>query len=353
MKLEDASYLNPYIIAEIGVNHEGSLDKAIELIEQCARGGAHAAKFQTYKAETLASRHSPAYWDTTKEATRSQFELFKKYDTFEQKDYERLAEVCKLNKVDFLSTPFDLEAVEWLTPLMPYVKIASADITNLPLIRACARTGKPLLISTGAATYEEIQAAIDIVYTASVQKPNLTLLHCVLNYPTDISSAMLGRIRTLSQRFTDLNIGYSDHVAPLAEGVPQLDMAVLLGATVLEKHFTHDKSLPGNDHYHAMDEADLDTFCKKLELYRDLYEGESMFIEKQQMARQHARRSIVAKHPLKKGDVVTERDIIAKRPAHGVSPMLWDSVVGSKLCRDLAEDELLKDSDLEWRSEAQ
>ncbi len=350
MKLEDSAYLKPYIIAEIGVNHEGSIQTAIELIEQCARGGAHAAKFQTYKAETLASRHSPAYWDTEKEATRSQFELFKKYDTFERSDYERLAEVCLANKVDFLSTPFDLDAVEWLAPIMPYVKVASADITNLPLLRACARTGKPLLISTGASTYEEVQDAISAVHAASANPPEITLLHCVLNYPTDVRSAALGRIRTLAEKFPGLRIGYSDHVAPATAGMPQLDMAVMLGSTVLEKHFTHDKSLPGNDHYHAMDEADLSAFVAKLALYRDLHEGETSFLDGQQLARQHARRSIVAKRALPQGHVLTEADLIAKRPAHGISPMLWDNVIGSVLVREVMEDEVLLDSYIDKRN---
>ena len=153
-------YLNPYIIAEIGVNHEGSMALAKKLILEAKNGGAHAAKFQSYKAEMIASKHSPAYWDQTKEPTDSQYKLFQKYDAFGEQEYIELAQYCKELGIDFMSTPFDLQAVDFLAPLMPAFKIASADITNVPLIRKCAAQKRPLIISTGAATLPEIEFAV-------------------------------------------------------------------------------------------------------------------------------------------------------------------------------------------------
>ena len=169
-------YLNPYVIAEIGVNHEGSLERAQRLIEAAARGGAHAAKFQTYKAELLAAKTtSPAYWDQTKEATSSQYELFQRWDNFGDSEYETLARTCADVGIDFMSTPFDFEAANSLAPLMPAIKIASADITNVPLIRLVASKGKPVIISTGAATLEEVRTAVEIATAAGAE--NITLLH--------------------------------------------------------------------------------------------------------------------------------------------------------------------------------
>ena len=170
---------NPYIIAEIGVNHEGDIALAKRLIREAKDGGAHAAKFQSYKANKIASKNSPAYWDQSKEPTDSQFKLFQKYDGFGEAEYKELAEYCRTLGIDFMSTPFDLDAVDFLAPLMPAFKIASADITNVPLIRKCAGTGKPLIISTGAATLSEIELALTTAKQAGAR--NVALLHCVLN----------------------------------------------------------------------------------------------------------------------------------------------------------------------------
>ncbi|NBS37649.1 MAG: acetylneuraminic acid synthetase, partial [Actinobacteria bacterium] len=150
----------PYVIAEIGVNHDGSLETAKLLIDLAKNGGADAAKFQTYKAETLASKHSPAYWDTTKEATRSQYELFRKYDVFGPDEYKELAKHCASVGIDFVSTPFDDAAADLLAPLVPFFKVASADLTNTPLLRRVARAGKPVVLSVGASTLEEIDGAL-------------------------------------------------------------------------------------------------------------------------------------------------------------------------------------------------
>lgn len=335
---EVGHFLRPYIIAEIGVNHEGSMELARRLIDEAAEAGAHAAKFQSYKAEKIASKHSPAYWDTSKEATESQYALFKKYDSFEQADYEALAEHCKKAGIDFMSTPFDLDAVDFLTPLVPAFKIASADITNIPLLRKVARTGKPLIISTGAATIEEAEAAVTTVRNAGCHE--LALLHCVLNYPTPVENAQLYMIKTLQTAFSDCVTGYSDHVVP-DETISALEAASLLGATILEKHFTHDKSLPGNDHYHAMDKNDLKAFICKLDKYQRMMGSGERDLSLEDMARKHARRSLVAARDIKAGEKLSEENLIVKRPGHGISPLHWDEVLGRKVNIDIAEDELI------------
>jgi sialic acid synthase SpsE len=335
--------MEPYVIAEIGVNHGGDPDLARRLIDLAREGGAHAAKFQTYKADTLASRHSPAYWDTTKEPATSQHALFSRYDAFGPDEYRALAAHCGKVGIDFLSTPFDLEAVELLDPLVPAFKIASADITNVPLLRAVAGRGKPVLLSTGASTLPEIGFALDTVRAAGAEQ--VALLHCVLNYPTPYEHAELGAIRELARVFPDVAIGYSDHTVP-TPGMEVLQTAVLLGATVLEKHFTHDKSLPGNDHYHAMDSSDLRRFFGGLAFQRKVLGSGTRTVEREAAARLHARRSLVAARDLKAGEVLTPDCLIAKRPAHGISPVHWDDVIGRTLARDVAEDALLAWEDL-------
>ncbi len=243
----------PFIVAEAGVNHEGSMEIAKRLIDEAARGGADAIKFQTYKADTIAVRNSPAYWDLSKEPTTSQHELFAKYDTFWKTEYEQLRRYCDDVGIEFMSTPFDAESATFLADLQGTFKIASADLTNLPFIRHICSFGTPILLSTGASELWEIAEAVDTIGRCG--NP-LALMHCVLNYPTDRHSANLGMIVDMRRRFPEVRIGYSDHTVPDPE-MSVLTTAVLLGASILEKHFTHDKTLPGNDHYHAMDEADL------------------------------------------------------------------------------------------------
>lgn len=333
--------LKPYIIAEIGVNHEGSMELAKRLIDQAASSGAHAAKFQSYKAEKIASKHSPAYWDLSQEPTTSQYQLFKKYDGFGEAEYSELSAYCKEVGIDFMSTPFDLEAVDFLDKLVPAFKVASADLTNIPLLRKIASTGKPVILSTGAATLAEIGHTVDVLRTSGCQE--LALLHCVLNYPTPPVNAQLGMIKVLERTFPDCIIGYSDHVVPDAT-ISALEAAVLLGAKILEKHFTHDKTLSGNDHYHAMDAKDLRRFNEKLDRYRMLIGGDGKNLELEKSAIKHARRSIVAAVTIKQGEVITAEKLIPKRPGHGISPIHWDEVIGKVALTDIEEDSLL-----EWK----
>jgi sialic acid synthase SpsE len=334
--------LDPFVIAEIGVNHEGSVEKAKHLIDLAAGAGAHAAKFQTYTAEKLAAKStSPAYWDTEKEPTSSQFELFKKLGTMDDDDYRELARYCADAGVAFMSTPFDLEAVDLLAPLMPAAKIASADLTNLPLIRRIRATGLPTIVSVGAATHDEIETAVAELLGegATPPVPQLTLLHCVLNYPTPREAAQLGQIQVLQSVFGDrVSIGYSDHVRPEDDGtMPALEMAALAGAVVIEKHFTDDKTKPGNDHYHAMDPSDLARFMDRLALYRTLRGGTELDLGSQGAAIANARRRVVAARPLAAGQTIDESDLVALRSNVGIEIARWDEVVGARLSESVDE----------------
>jgi len=335
----------PYIIAEIGVNHEGSLDQAKKLIDLAKEGGADSAKFQSYKADTLTSKHSPAYWDTTKEPTKSQHELFQKYDQFQPDDYITLAEYCKTNEIDFISTPFDDNAIEYLNPLVPFFKIASADITNIPFLRKIASKGKPIVLSTGASTLGEIDIALDTLENSGC--PDIALLHCILNYPTPFEQAHLRMIKGLIRAYPEHVIGYSDHTLP-DDAMTLLITAHLLGAVIIEKHFTHDKTLPGNDHYHAMDVNDLKRFVELItQIHVSL--GPCRYkkpIETEDISRLNARRSIVLSQDVKVGTKLTEGIITYKRPGTGITPHHWDKVIGRKVNRDLERDHILTWSDL-------
>jgi N-acetylneuraminate synthase len=307
----------PYFIAEIGVNHEANIDLAHKLITEAIEGGADAVKFQVYKADKLTRKDAPAYWDTNEEPTKTQHELFKKYDGFEKEDYEALARHAEYKGIDFCATPYDLDCIEWLAPLVKFWKIASADITNHPLIEACVNTRLPMLISTGGATDYEIDSVIvrspDRRGTLS-PFPEHRFLHCVLEYPTRIEHANLRAIENLG--------GYSCHVP---YSLPVLLAAWMNGAQIIEKHFTLESMGKGNDHYHALDREQLAEFraaCDVIE--RAQGTGEKKVWPWEEEARKAARRSLVLKRDVKKGELLKREDLIALRPGDGIPPSkLW------------------------------
>ena len=330
------SFDRPYIIAEAGVNHEGDMETAKRLIDEAAEGGANAIKFQTYKAKTLASRHSPAYWDTTKEPTTSQFELFSKFDKFWKNEFVQLKMHCDKQDIEFLSTPFDIESANFLNELMVAFKVSSSDITNKPFIKHICHFNKPIILSTGASNITEIKDAVSWIDLEGVP---LALLHCVLNYPTNDEDANLAMIKDLKNIFPDKVIGYSDHTLPKEMKI--LEVATLLGATILEKHFTHDKKLSGNDHYHSMDKIDLKLFLKNLEfLYGILGSSNKSSLVSENSARKNARRSLVASCDIPTGTILTNEHITWKRPGHGISPSNIDYLLGKKTKSDISEDDL-------------
>lgn len=327
----------PYIIAEAGVNHEGDMDLARRLIDEAAEGGAHAIKFQTYKADTIASKNSPAYWDTTKEPTDSQYRLFQKYDKFWKREYEQLKVYCEQVGIEFMSTPFDVESANFLNEMMDVFKISSSDISNKPFIEYLCDFGKPIILSTGASYMHEVQQAVEWIDAKQVPA---ALFHCILNYPTDDESAHLGMIKDLQRKFPDKIIGYSDHTLPKEMKV--LETATLLGAVILEKHFTHDKTLPGNDHYHAMDKEDLKQFSLNLkQIFTILGDQQKYPLSSETPARNNARRSLVAACDIPEGTTIVREHLTWKRPAHGISPQDIDSVLGKIAVQDISEDAVL------------
>jgi sialic acid synthase SpsE len=329
----------PYLIAEAGVNHEGNPDIAKRLIDEALEAGADAIKFQTYKAETLASVHSPAYWDLTKEATDSQYKLFKKYDKFWKPEFEVLKKYCDQAGLEFISTPFDTESADFLNPLMSIFKISSSDITNKPFIQYLCDFKKPILLSAGASNLDEIKEAVNWI---ELKGNKLALMHCVLNYPTDDKNAGLGKIRGLKKEFPEKVIGYSDHTLP--KDMKTLETAWLLGAEIIEKHFTHDKTLPGNDHYHAMDKNDLKLFRSRLFHIKELIGTDEVgYIDTEIISRENARRSLVASKKIHQGKIIEYSDLTWKRPAHGISPKYIDEIIGKTATKTIEADEIIKD----------
>lgn len=335
----------PYVIAEIGVNHENSLSTAMKMIDEAKRGGADAAKFQTYSAELLAMKDSPAYWDQTEEPTASQYELFSKFDAFGPEEYSQLSEHCRQVGIDFMSTPFDLKSAAFLNDLVQVFKVASADITNIPLLRYVGSLGKPVILSTGAAMLEEVERATSELAQAGA--PDVVILQCVLSYPTEDHDANLLMIRHLRRRFPDQIVGLSDHTRPSPDNHVSV-IAYALGARVIEKHFTLDKKQSGNDHYHSMDTDDLRHLVSSVESAR-ISLGSSITkepISSELLARQHARRSICASRDLPAGHILQDSDLLTLRPVAGIPASEWDRVVGLVLLNEVYHGHALQWSDV-------
>ena len=287
-------------------------------------------------------RNSPAYWDTTKESTATQFELFKKHDKFWKEEFEQLKEICDQNDIEFLSTPFDIASADFLNDLMPVYKISSSDLSNFPFIEYICAKNKPIILSTGASYMWEVHEVTELI----IQKGNpLALLHCVLNYPTAVENAQLAVISTLRKHFPELVIGYSDHTLP--GEMENLVTATLLGARIIEKHFTHDKTLPGNDHYHAMDWKDLKLFNERIQqVIISLGSGEKSVMKSEQISRTNARRSLVAAKDISKNEVLTADHITWKRPGIGISPKYFGDIIGQKANSDIKKDAVIQWTDI-------
>jgi N-acetylneuraminate synthase len=330
----------PFLIAEAGVNHEGDVGLALRLVELAATAGVDAIKFQTYKAERIASRQSAAYWDRTLEPCDNQFELFRRYDQLARDDYQRLAEACAAKGLHFLSTPFDVDCVDWLDPLVPAFKIASADITNVPLLRRVAATGRPVLLSTGASTISEIETAV--AWLRQHGCPQVAVLHCTLAYPTQRGDAHIGALVHLRAAFPMHPLGYSDHTLP-SDSFMAIQAAFALGARIFEKHFTFDKSRSGNDHYHAFDADDFRRLRDELARLRDILGvPQKSVLPCEQASRTHARRSLVARQLIPKGTRLDPALIDVKRPGTGIEARYLDDVIGLIAACDIAEDEVLQ-----------
>lgn len=337
------------LIAEIGVNYYdiaaqrgiSNMDAAKLMCREAKDAGIHAVKFQTYKAETLAAAKSPSYWDTSEEPTTSQRELFKKFDSFGEAEYRELAEYCREIGIEFCSTAFDFESADYLDSMMDVYKISSSDLTNIPFIEHQAKKGKPIIMSVGAGVLEEMRAAVAAV--RKFNKEPLVLCHCVLEYPTPYPDANLSRIRSLKDEFPDVVIGYSDHCKP-DECADVIKTAYVLGAHVVEKHFTLDKTLQGNDHYHAMDPADAKNIISGVSFVETILGKPDLgFSETEAAARLNARRSIVSAVHIQKGAIIKEDMLTFKRPGTGISPQNVSMVIGSTAAIDIPEDTTIKE----------
>lgn len=340
---------SPYLIAEIGVNHFDiaqqrnipPLAAAKKMVAEAATAGVDAVKFQSYSAERLASKNSPAYWDTDEEPTESQYELFSQYDDFGAAEFKELATWTSENHdVDFLSTPFDFEAIEYLEEFVPAYKIASADITNHPLLRRIAKKEKPILLSTGASTIGEIDDAVRVI-ESEIKNPEICLLHCILQYPTEPENANLGMIKHINDMYPKYTVGYSDHVLP-DDGMTTLLNAMIQGAEIIEKHFTLNKSIEGNDHYHAMNPQDVQKFRSNANhLSATTGKSRKKPISAEMKSRENARRSLVAATSIEKGVEITREHIAIKRPGTGISPSMLDTVIGKKTCKRIESDSII------------
>ena len=337
----------PYVIAEMGVNFYDTakalkitpMEAAKMYIDKAAEAGVDWAKFQSYKADTIVSKNSPAYWDLSKEPTKTQHALFQKHDSFNEEDYRELCDYTHSKGLDFTSTPFDYASADYLEEMVDFYKISSSDLSNLPFIRHVAKKGKKMIVSVGAAYLSEVDKAIRTMM--EVGNTDITILHCVLSYPTDPKDANLRIIETLKRTFPNVKVGFSDHVAP-DDTMMTLAVAYMLGSEVIEKHFTLDKSLPGNDHYHSGDPED---FKKAIANFKWIDEvlgsSDKTVLDCEQTPRREARRSLVLTRNMKAGEVIKETDLMPKRPGTGISPEYAEIVVGRKITRDLEEDTIL------------
>lgn len=337
----------PFLIAEIGVNFydiaqkEGisDMDAAKLMIDEAKSCGVNAVKFQSFKAENLVSKNSDAFLDSSDETQISQFEFFKKYDKFGKEEYRQLADYCKNSGIMFLSTPFDFESADYLDEFMDVFKLSSSDLTNIPFIQHIARKNKPIILSTGASTINEIKAAVNAI--EEVSTVDIAIMHCISAYPTNYRDANLAMIKDLANNFPDYEIGYSDHTKP-DRNMFVLTTAFNYGANIIEKHFTLDKSLKGNDHYHSMNPEDVMVFKTNVGFLSQLggmTNKQPLICESS--ARRGARRSIVSSVDINKGDVITRGMLTFKRPGTGISPARIDEVIGKKVSCDISEDTIL------------
>ena len=336
--LNRSDHTRVFLIAEAGVNHENSLDDAKKMIELAAKAGCDAIKFQTYKADQISSKLAKSYWDTNAEIETNQHQLFSKYDKFEFEDYVELKKHCDDQNIEFSTTVFDHNEISKYSNILSFFKIASADISNLPLLRAIAKEKKPVIISTGASSIGEIEFAVNLF---SNQGINTSILHCVLNYPCRAEDASLKKIKYLKKVFPNKIIGYSDHVAITHDNL-HLHTARLLGARIIEKHFSLDKSKKGNDHYHSFEYKDIIKYRDEEKFISKLINNNYLDLTSQTTAIENARRSIVAKRKIKKNEKIDYSNIEIKRPGTGISPLYLDDVLGMIVTKEISEDEPIK-----------
>ena len=326
-----------YIIAEAGVNHNGSFELACKLVDAAKNAGVDCIKFQTFKSEKLVSYYAQKA-DYQKSATGdgSQVDMLKKLE-LSYDEFIDLKKYCDRIGITFLSTPFDLESIDFLDSLdMPFWKIPSGEITNYPYLVALAKTGKPIVMSTGMCDLEEIREAIKVLTDNGVT--DIKLLHCNTEYPTPFEDVNLIAMNTMKNEF-GFEVGYSDHT----KGIEVPIAAVALGATVIEKHFTLDRNMDGPDHKASLEPTELAEMVKSIRnVEMAMGNGVKEPSPSERKNKAIARKSIVAMKTINKGDIFTEENITVKRPGTGISPMKWNEVIGTEAIREFDEDELIE-----------
>ena len=328
------------IIAEAGVNHNGDIGLARQLIDAAAQAGADLVKFQTFNADRQVTRTAKKadYQTQTTGSNESQHEMLRLLELTEEMHHQLIAH-CAARNIGFFSTGFDVESVDLLLSLgQEHFKIPSGEITNLPYLRHIGQLSKNVILSTGMATLGDIEAAIDVLEQAGTARAQITVLHCTTEYPTPMNEVNLRAIQSIHAAF-GVAVGYSDHT----QGIEVAIAAVAMGATVIEKHFTHDRSLPGPDHKASLEPTELKamvTAIRNIEVA--LGDGIKRLTPSEARNKPVAHKSLVASQAIKAGEAFSAQNITTKRPGTGVSPMRWDEVIGRAASRDFVADELIE-----------
>jgi N,N'-diacetyllegionaminate synthase len=332
--------MSTLIIAEAGVNHNGDIDLARNLIDVAAEAGADWVKFQTFTADKLATIHAKKadYQSQITDAGESQHAMIQKLELTRDM-HEVLIEHCESRGIQFFSTGFDLDSIDLLVELgLESFKIPSGEITNLPYLHHVGQYGKPVILSTGMSSMDEIEAALDVLEKAGTPRERITVLHCNTEYPTPMTDVNLRAMLTIRDTL-GVQVGYSDHTL----GIEVATAAVALGAIVIEKHFTLDRSLPGPDHQASLEPEELKAMVIAIRnIEKAMGDGIKCPSSSESKNKPIARKSLVAACDIRMGEIFTENNLAVKRPGTGLSPMLWDEVLGRKALRDFASDELIE-----------
>ena len=331
--------MSVFIIAEAGVNHNGSVDLAKKLIDVASISGADAVKFQTFKAENLVAKDTQKaeYQKQTTDASESQFDMIKKLE-LDVEAHKELIAYCQEKDIMFLSTPFDHESIDLLSDLgLKIFKIASGEITNLPYLRHVGSLDKQVILSTGMSNLKEVGDALNILINAGTSKDNITVLHANTMYPTPMEDVNLNAMLTIQKEF-DVAVGYSDHTLGIEVDIA----AVAMGASCIEKHFTLDKTMEGPDHKASLEPKELKELVSSIRNIEKAFgSSEKKPSPSESVNIDISRKSIVAKIDIKKDEKFTDKNITTKRPGNGISPMKWDEIVGSIAQKDYKDDELI------------
>ena len=332
--------MNVMIIAEAGVNHNGSMESAKSLIDVATKADADYVKFQTFKAESVVTQNAEKanYQKSLTESNESHYMMLKKLE-LDRAAHEELIIYCSQKNIQFLSTAFDHASIDLLAELgIPFYKIPSGEITNLPYLRHIGKMGKPIIMSTGMSTLDEVHNALNILIESGAEKEQITILHCNTEYPTPMEDVNLKAMLTIKDEL-GVNIGYSDHTL----GIEVPIAAVAMGATVIEKHFTLDRNMPGPDHRASLEPGELRMMVVAIRnIEKAMGDGEKKPSLSETKNISIVRKSIVAKMSIKKGELFTEENLIVKRPGTGISPMGWDTLIGKAASSDYEMDDLIR-----------